>query len=471
MHNLRRKKMKSEPKFRPDLRLLGFVFFLAICLFALAGDPQAKEVGEVKDVSLTVYNQDLALVREIRKFEFEKGINFLTLTGVASRIDATSVHFKLLADYDFALLEQNYDYDLVGTNKLLQKYIGKRIALVDPKDGARKEVTLLSVSDGMVVDYQGKILINPPGNVELPELTEGLLLKPTLEWQVLTDKAFTADGELSYLTGGLSWNADYVALLADNEKTAELEGWVTLTNNSGATYENAKLKLIAGDIHRAEAPRAVEMARLGKAMAEADMGFKEEAFFEYHLYNLQRRTTIKNAQTKQVSLLSASKIPVTKVYTFDPGWKSEKIEVRVEFKNSEANHLGMPLPAGRVRVFKRDSEGIPQLVGEDAIDHTPKDETVRLLLGYAFDIRGEKKQTSYTDRQKGYTASYEVSLRNHKKEAVSVLVLEHLPYGNWKVVESSHEYKKLDARTVEFSVKVPAEGESKLTYTVDAWWE
>ncbi len=453
------------------LRLLLSATLVSGMVLWLASGILAKEVGGVKDVSLTVYNRDLALVREIRRFEFAEGVNFLTLTGVASRIDATSVHFKLLSDYDFALLEQNYDYDLVGTNKLLQKYIGKLITLVDPEDGRRKEVTLLSVADGMVVDYAGKILINPPGNVELPELTEGLLLKPTLEWQVLTDKAFISDGELSYLTSGLSWNADYVALLADNEKTAEVEGWVTLTNNSGATYENAKLKLIAGDIHRAPAPQPVEMARLGKAMAEADMGFKEEAFFEYHLYNLQRRTTIKNAQTKQVSLLTASGIPVSKVYTFDPGWRSEKIEVRVEFKNSEQNNLGMPLPAGRVRVFKRDSEGIPQLVGEDAIDHTPKDEMVRLLLGYAFDIKGEKKQISYTDRHKGFTASYEVSLRNHKKEPVTILVLEHLPYGNWKVVETSHDYKKLDAQTIEFTVGIPLNGEAKLTYTIDTWWE
>ncbi len=448
-----------------------YPFLASLVLFGVASFASAREIGTVKDVSLTVYNQDLALVREIRGFDFTQGLNFLTLTGVASRIDPTSVHFKLLSDYTFSLLEQNYDYDLVGTNKLLQKYIGKRIALVDPKDGTRKDVTLLSVSDGIVVDYAGKILINPPGNIELPELTEGLLLKPTLEWQVLTEKAFSSDGELSYLTSGLSWIADYVALLEDDEKTAEMEGWVTLTNNSGATYENAKLKLIAGDIHRAPAPRAVEMAQLRKTMAEADMGFKEEAFFEYHLYNLQRRTTIKNAQTKQVSLLTASGIPINKIYTYDPAWRSEKIEVRVEFKNSEGNHLGMPLPAGRVRVFKRDSEGIPQLVGEDSIDHTPKDEMVRLLLGYAFDVKGEKKQVSYTDKQKGYTASYEVSLRNHKKEAVTILVLEHLPYANWKVVEASHDYKKLDARTIEFTVKVPADGEVKLSYTIDAWWE
>ena len=438
----------------------------------LASQPSVSvEVGAVKEVSLTVYNQNLALVRELRPFSFREGLNSLTLSGVAAKIDATSVHFNVLSGPVVDLLEQNYDYDLVSRNKLLQKYIGKPIKLVDPKDGSRKEVTLLSVADGIVVDYEGRILLNPPGNIELPQLTEGLLLQPTLEWLVDSPKTFNADGEVSYMTTGMSWNADYVALLANDEKTAELEGWVSLNNSSGATYKDAKLKLIAGDIHRAQPPRPrAEM--LGKAMRAAGEGaFKEEAFFEYHMYTLGRRTTIKDNQTKQVSLLTASGIPVTKIYTFDPSWRSDKIEVRVEFKNSKENHAGMPLPAGRVRVFKRDSEGIPQLVGEDNIDHTPKDEMVRLLLGYAFDIKGEKKQTSYTDRHRGYQASYEVSLRNHKDEAATIVVPEHFPYANWNVLSASHEWNKVDAQTIEFHVKVPADGEAKLTYSVDVWWE
>ncbi len=458
--------MKTNIKILLALIVLGAV--LGVLLYPVS----AKDVGKVKDVSLTVYNQNLALVREVRQFELDKGVNFLTLTGVASQIDPTSVHFRLLSNTPVILLEQNYDYDLVGKHKLLEKYIGRKIVLVDPEDGTRREVILLSIADGMVVEYEGKILLDPKGKVELPALAEGLLLKPTLEWQVLSDKPVSAEGEISYLASGMSWNADYVALLSDTEKTLDMEGWVTLTNNSGATYKNAKLKLIAGDIHRA-VKRAPETRRAaGKVMMEmAEEAFREEAFFEYHLYNLQRRTTIKDRQTKQISLLTATGVPVSKVYTFDPAWRSNKVEVRVEFANSEEHGLGMPLPAGRVRVFKRDSEGIPQLIGEDNIDHTPKDEMVRLLLGYAFDIKGEKKQTDYQDRHKGYTASYEVSLRNHKNEVVEIVVPEHFPYANWKVVRSSHKWKKVDARTIEFLVKVPADGEAKLTYTVDVWWE
>jgi len=443
----------------------------ALTLLLASQRSAGVEVGAVEDVSLTVYNQNLALVRELRPFSFQEGLNSLTLSGVAARIDATSVHFKALSGPIVSLLEQNYDYDLVSRNKLLQKYIGKRITLVDPEDGGKKEVTLLSVADGIVVEYEGRILLNPPGNIELPQLTEGLLLQPTLEWLVDSPKSFSTDGEVSYMTTGMSWNADYVALLANDEKTAELEGWVSLNNSSGATYKDAKLKLIAGEIHRA-APPAPKMEMVGAAMREADAGaFEEEAFFEYHLYTLQRRTTIKDNQTKQVSLLTASGIPMTKVYTFDPFWRSDKVEVRVEFKNSEENHVGMPLPAGRVRVFKRDSEQVPQLVGEDNIDHTPKDEMVRLLLGYAFDIKGEKTQTNYTDRHHGYQASYEVSLRNHKDEAVTIVVPEHFPYANWKVLSASHEWNKVDATTIEFQVTVPADGEVKLTYSVDVWWE
>ncbi len=442
---------------------------LAILAITAGSAALAAEVGTVDDVALTVYNQNLALVREVRTFSFEEGLNFLTLTGVPSAIDTTSVHFKPLQG-EVQLLEQNYDYDLVSRNKLLQKYIGHVITVVD-EDGGRKDGTLLSVTDGVVVEHKGKILLNPPGSLELPSLPGGLLLRPTLEWQVFSPRAFTTSGEVSYLSTGLSWSADYVAMLSDSEKLADLEGWVTMTNNSGASYENAKLKLVAGEIHRARPPMPVR----GKMLAEAEMvadgaGFAEEAFFEYHLYTLQRRTTIRDRQEKQISLLTGNNIPVTKIYTYDPDWRGDNVEVRIEFKNSEQNGIGIPLPAGRVRVFKRDSEGMAQLVGEDNIGHTPKDEMVRLLLGNAFDIKGEKTQTDYLDKHRGYQASYEVVLRNHKDESVFVLVPHHIGHANWKVVSSSLDYTKKDATTIEFRVPVAADGEAKLTYTLDVWW-
>jgi hypothetical protein len=438
---------------------------MIICAAGVAAN--AAEVGKVQDVMLTIYNQDLALVKETRAFDFAQGLNYLTLSGVPSSIDTTSVHFKTLSGA-VELLEQNYDYDLVSRNKLLMKYIGETITIRNGDDV--KQVKLLSVADGLVVDYNGKILLNPPGDVELPSLPGGLLLQPTLEWQVSSPKAFSTLGEVSYLTGGLSWNADYVVMLSDNEKLGDLEGWVTMHNTSGASYENAKLKLVAGEIHRATnavpAPMAMEMARGGAA----DKSFAEETLFEYHLYTLDRPTTIKDNQDKQISLLTAQDIPMTKVYTFDPDWRGNNVEVRVEFKNSDANHVGMPLPAGRVRVFKLDSEGSAQLVGEDNVGHTPKDEMVRLLMGNAFDVKGEKVQTNYIDKKTGYTATFEVTIRNHKKEDIVVVVPQHIGYANWKVTASSIDFHKVDATNIEFKVPVKADGETKLTYTMDVWW-
>ena len=428
----------------------------------------AAEVGKVQDVMLTVYNQNLALVKETRAFDFAQGLNYLTLSGVPSSIDTTSVHFKTLSGM-VELLEQNYSYDLVSRNKLLMKYIGETITIRNGDDV--KSVKLLSVADGLVVDYNGKILLNPPGDIELPSLPGGLLLQPTLEWQVSSPKAFSTLGEVSYLTGGLSWNADYVVMLSDNEKLGDLEGWVTMHNTSGASYENAKLKLVAGEIHRATPPAPFEAKMAFEAARDGGAGgFEEEALFEYHLYTLQRLTTIKDNQDKQVSLLNAQDIPMTKVYTFDPDWRGNNVEVRVEFKNSQENSVGMPLPAGRVRVFKRDSEGSAQLVGEDNVPHTPKDEMVRLLLGNAFDIKGEKVQTNYIDKKTGYQQSFEVTIRNHKKEDIVVVVPQHIGYANWKIVASSIEYRKTDALNIEFKVPVKADGETKLTYTMDVWW-
>ncbi len=449
-------------------RLASIIVSLVLVLSAIPA--LAAEVGGVDDVALTVYNQNLALVKETREFSFASGLNLLTLTGVPSAIDTTSVHFKPLTG-TVTLLEQNYDYDLVSRTKLLQKYIGATITVVG-EDGSRTRGTLLSVSDGIVIDAGGKVLLNPPGYLELPSLPGGLLLQPTLEWQVYSPRAYTTKGEVSYLTTGLSWNADYVVMLSDSEKLADLEGWVTMHNSSGASYKNARLKLVAGDIHRAPAPAAVGR----KMLAEADMmrdgagGFAEESFFEYHLYTLDRRTTINNNQEKQISLLTGSGIPTTKIYTYDPEWRGDKVEVRIEFKNSEQNGIGIPLPAGRVRVFKRDSEGMAQLVGEDAVDHTPKDEMVRLLLGNAFDIKGEKTQTDYVDLKRGFRGSYEIVLRNHKTEAVTVLVPHHIGYANWKVLASSLDYTKKDATTIEFEVPVKPDSETKLTYTIEAWW-
>jgi hypothetical protein len=426
-----------------------------------------QEAGEVSSVAVTVYNADLALVKEARKFNLTKGVNYVTLTGVPSRIDATSVHFKPLGG-EVTLLEQNYDYDLVSRAKLLQKYIGATITVIG-EDGSRMQGKLLSVRDGTVIDCGGKVLLNPPGYFELPSLPGGLLLCPTLEWMLKSPKALETRAEVSYTTSGLSWSADYILVLNDNDDCADLEGWVTMTNNSGASFESARLKLVAGDIHRAPAPMHEMGAEVAQALRAHPRGFEEEAFFEYHLYTLERPATILDAQTKQLSLLEGSDVKVGKTYVFRG---QGAVRAFLEIENTEENGLGIPLPAGRFRVFKRDREGSLHMVGEDGIDHTAKGELVELELGNSFDIKGEKRRIAYTDFKNGYRATYEIVIRNQKPEDIKISVPQLLERGaNWSMIEHSHPYEIVVDSGLLFALSVPANGETKLTYTYKCWYE
>jgi hypothetical protein len=323
-------------------------------------------------------------------------------------------------------------------------------------------------------------------NIEFGSLPEGLITKPTLMWQISNNKAGEHLTEVSYLTKGLNWNADYVLISDKDDKSVDLSGWVTIDNRSGAGYKDASLKLIAGDVQRAEA-RGAARYEMMKMDVRAEPGFAEKAFFEYHMYTLQRRTTVKENQTKQISLLSASDIPVKKLFVYDPvdyyGWywyhyddqpsKEKKIKVKLELTNSKRSNLGMPLPRGKVKVYKKDSDGSLQFIGEDTIDHTPKDETIRLYLGEAFDVVGERKKTGYREDNSAQWAeeSFEISLRNHKDSDIEVEVIEHLwRYVNWKIVKQSHQFTKKDATTVVFKIPVPKGGEVKVSYTVKYWW-
>ncbi|MEP0814835.1 MAG: DUF4139 domain-containing protein [bacterium] len=426
--------------------------------------------ASASELSLTVYNDNFALVRDVRTTTLGEGINHLTVTDVAALLDPTSVHFKVLSGPSTYLLEQNFDYDLLSSDKLLSKYIGKEITLVDTQTGVRSRVKLLSTSGGMVVEKDGTVLLNPGGRVELSGGTGELLLEPTLNWDIAADKAGTVNYELSYMTSGMSWNCDYVFLLADTEKTGDMEGWVTLNNNSGATYRDAKLQLIAGDVRRVQEPAPAGWAgAVPEAAKMADgAGFQEESFFEYHLYTLPRATTIKMNQTKQISLLNAADIPTRKVYIYPGG---DKVQVKVEFDNEEANNLGIALPKGKIRVFKRDSAGVPQFIGEDWVDHTPRKETVRLYIGDAFDIVGEKTQTNYSDIGKGYRETWQVKIKNRKEKEAITVVVPHQIYGDWKMVESNFDYVKKDAWTAEFKVPVAADGEATLNFTFEVRWK
>ncbi len=438
-----------------------------VALALLVGLLSAAE----SQVAVTIYNDNLALVREVRSLTFEKGVQSFQFVDVAAKMDPTSVHFKSLSPAnEISILEQNFEYDLVGTNRLLQKYIDLPIE-VQIHEGETMSGTLLSSSGGDVVMQtdDGRICAIKAANLEsivFPSLPNGLMTRPTLVWLLNAPKTGAQDCEISYLTSGINWHAEYVAVVNDNDTKLDLAGWVSIDNNSGASYNKAKLKLVAGDIHRAPSPpqRAYKMMAMA---AEVDAAqFEEKSFFEYHLYTLQRPATIKDRQIKQVSLFSPQTTKVIKVYSYDGERNEKKVSVTLEFKNSAANGLGMPLPRGKVRVYKNDADGAQEFIGEDAIDHTPKDETIRLTMGNAFDIVGERivtdvKKISKRSRQQ----TVEITLRNHKKEKVAVKVIEHL-YGDWQFIGQTPPVVKKTADRVEFSVEVPADGETTFKYTV-----
>lgn len=466
-------------------------YFLFLCLStATIGFSQQREI------EITIYNQNKALVRDKRVFELKKGEQIIKIQDVAENLDPTSVHFKSLSyPNDCFVLEQNFEYDLISRNKLLRKYIDREIEIKEiyQENNTTKERiqkgTLLSVNDGLVVKIKEKIHLNPQGEIILPEIPEGLITKPTLSWLILNYKEAKHIIELSYLTDRINWSSDYVLVIDKDDKKVDLTGWVTIDNQSGATYENAKIKLVAGDINIVEDKTSLRRDMFFKAVPQVvqEQQFKEQEFFEYHIYTLQRRTTIKDNEKKQIEFVKASDIETKKLYIYDAArfnWYSsvstaddlyaekcnKKVWVIMEFKNSKENNLGVPLPKGKIRVYKHDEENVLQFIGEDRIDHTPKDEIIRIYLGNAFDIVAERKlldrkTTSNTDELK-----VEIIIRNRKKEDINVNVVEHHYAQNWKILNSTHKYEKKNVNTVEFDVPLKADSEAKLTYTVKYWW-
>ncbi|MBC7186505.1 MAG: DUF4139 domain-containing protein [Calditrichaeota bacterium] len=425
--------------------------------------------------AVTVYNNDLALVREARSLELGKGSQEIRFVDVAARIDPTSVHFKsLTAPEAVEILEQNFQYDLVGTQRLLQKYVGEQIA-VNTKDGRSFKGRLLSASgDAILQRADGSVDAISSSAIEtmsFPALPAGLILRPTLVWLLDNKKPGTHKVELSYLTSGMRWHAEYVGVSKQNDTMLELAGWVSIENTSGATYENARLKLVAGDVHRAgERVRSRAMVKEEVMLAYApEPQFQEEELFEYHLYTLSRPTTIRDLETKQLSLFPPVATGCKRLYLYDPS-VDKKVRVNLEFLNSSEQGLGMPLPKGKIRVYKEAGDQALEFIGEDWIDHTPKDERVRVFLGNAFDIVVERTQTSSRKLgEKSREESWQVAIRNHKKEAVTVTVVEHV-WGDWEVRESSHPHRKKDAYTIEFDVPVKADAQGTLTYTIRTRW-
>ncbi len=441
-----------------------------LCWFALSVHLTAQEVA------ITVYNQNRALVREMRSLTLESGTSTVSFTDVAARIDPTSVHFKSITSPDkLSILEQNFEYDLVSAYKIMEKYVDQEVRLV-MKEGEIFSGQLLSASQSDI------ILKNKGGGIQIvrgdkvqhfdfPNLPEGLVTRPTLVWMINNQGQKQQKTEVSYLTEGVDWHTEYVAVTDAKDKNIDLSGWVSVNNQSGTTYNNAKLKLVAGDVNRAEPERRDLRKAKGLMMESAAAPqFEEKAFFEYHLYTLQRKTTLKNNQTKQVSLFPPARAKAQKIFLYDGSRYGKKVRVNIEFQNKKSDGLGLPLPEGKIRVYKEDVDGALEFIGEDRIEHTPVDEKVRVYLGNAFDIVGERTEKSQNKISKrSWEQEIEISLRNHKKESVEIVVVEHL-WGDWSIQESSHSHVKKDANTAEFKVKVPADGEVTVSYRVLFEW-
>lgn len=462
---------------------------------ALTSIPSAA--ASTPNLSLTVYNQGSALVRDRRQFELSKGFNEIAFREVAASIDPTSVLFKSITDPEgLVVLEQNYVYDLVGTSALLNKYLDQKIQVVT-NDGEVHAGLLLSGRDDLILqESSGEVTVIKSAEIQrfsFPELPDGLITRPTLVWQLLANQAGTQDVEITYLTSGISWRADYVLLLADDDSSLDLDGWITLNNTSGATFEDAQLKLIAGDLQRISPEGyAVDRAYTEEMPLSGAAPVEEREFFEYHLYEIPRPVTVHDNESKQIEFVSAAGVPAEKFFVYDglqcrggywycsfygsartdPSYgiaTNTKVMVMVEF---DTENVDADLPAGRIRLYQQDIDGAALLIGEDSIDHTPKGEEIRLYVGDAFDIVGERIQTDFRrPRENVLEEDFKITLRNHKDEAAEVRVVEHLSrWSEWRITSSTSDYVKMDSSTIEFRVNIPANGERTIRYTVRYEW-
>jgi len=474
-------------------RIYKILFAVALgCTTANAALGQVSEqtttARDRQSVNITVYNSNLGLVRETRRLTLPQGQVALRFADVTAQIRPETVHLSsLTTPASLRILEQNYQYDLLNPAKLLDKFVGKEITLVlrhyqnNTETFEPVQATLLSNNGGQVWRINGQIVINPTNISEMrfPDLPKNLVATPTLVWDLENRQSGSQTVEASYLTAGMNWRADYVLVVNADDTKGDLQGWVTLTNNSGATFEDARLQLVAGDVNRVSEERNYALAgAMQRKATDSVSEFQEQGFFEYHLYTLQRPTSIRDNETKQVSLLEAAGFDVKKEFVLNgqhyyytnynnPGQPiKEKVGVYVQFRNAQQNKLGMPLPAGTIRLYKKDDKGNQQFIGEDKIDHTPKDEDVRVKVGDAFDIVGERKQTDYKVIARNvYEYAYEIKIRNHKDGPITVVVNEPIG-GDWEMLSSTFEAKKTAAFAAQFNVPVAKDGEATLSYRV-----
>jgi len=508
---------------------LTFVFLLASASAGLTQRSDDKSGAYNDAAALTIYNQSFAVVRQTLPLDLKSGTNQLEITDITAHLEPDSVILRdLKSGRDLRILEQNYRSDVASQGRLLALYEGKTIEfLVPDKDGNRKLMPGKIIRSGYTPHYQaysaydqqyyqqqqayvnagngepiieidGKLQFGLPGQPVFPALSNDTILKPTLSWLLQSDRPGNTNAEFSYVTGGMSWHADYNVVAPVSGNLLDIVGWVTLDNQTGKTFSNAHIKLMAGDVNKLQPGVGMGSAgRLDFAMkAEAAApAVTERNFDEYHLYTLERATTLYDRETKQVEFVRASGVPSQRLYVYDglkldqnySGYQMEqirdmenfgiqsnsKIWSMVEFKNSKENHLGLPLPKGRVRFYRRDTDGQLEFTGENLIDHTPSDETIRLYTGNVFDAVGERKRTGFNLDRRAHTLdeSFEIKLRNHKKEPMEIRVVEHLyRWRNWDIQKNSDPFNKLDSKTIEFRVKVPPDGEKVVTYTAHYGW-
>jgi hypothetical protein len=452
-----------------------------------AATQQSTTLADQADLAVTVYNSDIALVRDVRNLRLPGGTFDLQFMDIAATVNPATVHFRSLTQpAALGVLEQNYEYDLLEPEKLLRKYVGREVTLVrvrqDGGSSREEEVRarLLSYNNGPVWQIGKEIVTGlHADHIRFPELPGNLHSRPTLIWTLQNDGSATHRVEASYLAAKLAWNADYVLTVGRDDRTADLDGWVTLTNGSGTAFNNAKLQLVAGDLNRVRQAleRRMDADSLSSRAAAAPQ-MAQEAFSDYHLYTLGRRTTINNNETKQVSMLSGTGVPTLKRYVVNgqayyyrnphfPGAPiKDVVQVFYQFRNEQKGGLGMPMPAGTIRVYQADSKDGVHFVGEDRIGHTPKDETINIKIGNAFDVVCERKQTDFRKIAANvYELEYEITLRNHKGTAVDVEVNEPIG-GTWDMLRSSHKWTKTAAWALQFEVPVAAEGSAVLKYRV-----
>jgi hypothetical protein len=481
-----------RPSFVRPVLALAAIALAAHAALAAPSAPTPERRSTLDDqlsVAVTIYNEQLALIKDQRHVLLDAGTSRLALRDVSAQMQPQTALLRSLDASDaFQVLEQNFDFDLLSPAKLLEKSVGRSVRVIrwNPATNAETVETaqVLAAQGGLVLQIGDRIETSVPGRIVFDSVPPNLRDRPTLVAELHTARPGPRAVELSYLSGGLGWQADYVAELSADNRSLDLNGWVTLTNRSGTTYPNARLQLVAGDVNRVREEMKDAMVLGRAALAAAPMPapqMSQQALFEYHLYTLQRPTTLADNQTKQVALLSAAGTPVTKelVLAGEPHYygssageigRKLKAGVFVDFDNREATGLGLPLPKGVVRVYQRDAQGRAQFIGEDRIDHTPKNEKVRLRLGNAFDVTADKKQTDFRvrpqpGRHDAYESAYEIVLRNAKAEAVTVTVREPVP-GDWTMLPESQRHTKAAAGTAQWQVSVPAGGTRTLSYRV-----